>query len=118
MDGKVKFGMGVGTENASAEPESIDAASNPMAAVPNALPLGLALGSGLAFGSDLDFASGLAFAVGFAFVCVGCCWAGAAFAACKKAQAPPRLHSPLMKSRHGGLCQCPHSLPRVHLPCR
>ena len=62
MDGKVKFGIGVGTENASAEPESIDAASNPMDATPKALPLGLALASGFAFGSALDFASGLALA--------------------------------------------------------
>ena len=81
MDGKVKFGIGLGTENASAEPESIDAASNPMDATPNALPLGLALGSGLAFGSALDFASGLALASraasAFSFlVCFCVSWAG------------------------------------------
>ena len=114
MDGKVKFGIGVGTENASAEPESIDAASNPMDATPKALPLGLALASGFAFGSALDFASGLALASraasAFSFL-VGFCeglrdsWAGAAFAACKNAHAAPRVHSPLRNSRHGGLCQ-------------
>ena len=110
MDGKVKFGIGVGTENASAEPESIDAASNPMDATPKALPLGLALASGFAFGSALDFASGLALASratsAFSFlVCFCVSWAGAAFAACKKAHAAPRVHSPRINSRHGGQCQ-------------